>query len=260
MLSVLLAITAFAIAGRQNSAGRTADFRDAPNSGSALASLRGTAGGSGELPAPGTPLPVGGEAGDPKGDVSKQVKKFIDKNGADFDSYEASCKSLSACKLEDGYNLHEKIYRTKGDVSAVFTRFVTQNPRDAWNGLSKFELMYDKRTKREYTKASNDIPRIQVGQIFFLTLYLPLGLKMPVVFEIVKIDPERHEFAFSYVKTNKSTGIQFIGFSQNGDTVEIKHTTHFKSDSEFRDKYLYARFHESLTDDFYKNFFNSLSR
>ena len=259
----MLAVTALVIAWKHGDARKDADLRDAPNSVSALGSLDATAGGTEAgayaVPVPGAP-DGGGAEKRTRGGVSPQVQKFLAENGENFDSYEASCASLSACRLEDGYSLHEKIYATKGEVSGVFRAFVTQSPKDAWNGTSKFELVYDRYTKRKYTRDSDDIPEIRTGQLFFLTLSLPLGLKIPVVFEIVKIDAERREFAFSYVKANKSNGIQSISFRQNGDSVEITHTTHYKSGSEFRDKHLYARFHESLTDDFYENFFNSLSK
>lgn len=263
ILPAMLAVSALLVAGRQDKARRTTDFRDAPNGVSAFGSLDATAGGaeagSYAVPVPGAPDGSGAGKKEP-GAVSPQVEKFISQNGDDFDSYEASCASLAACKLEDGYTLHEKIYAAKGEVSAVFRAFVTQSPKDAWNGTSRFELLYDRYTKRKYTRASEEIPAIRTGQLFFLTLSLPLGLKIPVVFEIVNNDAEKHEFAFSYVKTNKSNGIQAISFRQNGDSVEITHTTHYKSGSEFRDKHVYAKFHESLTDDFYENFFSSLSK
>ncbi|HNW44253.1 MAG TPA: hypothetical protein PKI19_07090 [Elusimicrobiales bacterium] len=266
ILTALLALTAFAVSGPRNRAGGAAGFRDAPNGGAALGALSDKAGGA----AGGAVIPVPGEPWldvrsapcqkSGSGGVSKQIAKFLAANGEDFDAYAPSCASLEACGPADGYNLHRKVYSVKGELADVFRRFVGQNPRDAWNGTSKFEMGYDRHTRGKFTKASKDIPRIRVGQIFFLTLTLPLHLKIPVVFEVVKNDIKKHEFAFSYVKTNKSIGIQDIAFRQNGDLVEITHTTHFKSGSDFRDKHLYATFHEMLTDDFYENFFSSLSR
>lgn len=238
------------------------DLRDAPGPGSAAGALELSAGRESadyEIPVSRASSGRRRDPCPPAGPVSKQVTAFLSENGRDFDSYAPSCPSIGACRLDDGFYLHEKVYRVRGDAGEVFRAFTAQNPRAAWNGSSKFEMMYDRASRRVYTKNSRDIPAITTGQLFFLTLSLPLGLKIPVVFETVKLDAARREFAFSYVKANKSNGIQFISFTQEGSETAIRHTTHYRSGSEFRDKRLYARFHEDLTDDFYAGFFASLA-
>jgi hypothetical protein len=82
---------------------------------------------------------------------------------------------------------------------------------------------------------------------------------LAVAFEIIAIDVLNREIIFSYVEGGKSQGEQSIQFIDTKDGyTEIIHSTLFKSDSKFRDKFLYPKFHIKAINEFHKNILRKL--
>lgn len=99
---------------------------------------------------------------------------------------------------------------------------------------------------------------MELGQVYFLELDIVRLMKIPVAFKIVELDHENLRLAFSYLKNNKSNGIQRLTFIQKRQHFQIVHETRFKSDSKVREALFYRPFHTILLDDFYRNFESSI--
>lgn len=182
--------------------------------------------------------------------VSESVQKFIETNGSDTSKYSASCASFDACS---DMNYQVDTYTFKGDAQRAFDLLISLKPYEIWDGSSRFEMEFDPSQKMFLGKHQN-LPDIKEGQIFFLELDITKKMQIPVAFQVVELDSKRKTVSFSYLKQNKSKGIQRITFVQDGESFNIVHETHFKSDSKFRDKHLYGFFHTRLLNDAWKSF------
>jgi hypothetical protein len=181
-------------------------------------------------------------------EVSGTVQKFVD--NSDMTELTPSCANFEACS---DMRYHSKTYVLKGEAQRAFEKLISLKPNQIWDGSSRFEMAYDPESGR-YIGKNEELPDVKVGQVFFLELDIALGLKIPVAFKVVDLDQEKLSLSFSYLKQNKSNGIQRITFHQKNDEIHIVHETRFRSSSKFRDKNLYGRFHEILLDDFYEGF------
>lgn len=181
-------------------------------------------------------------------ELSPVVQKFVDKS--DMAELSPSCISFEACSA---MRYHSKTYVLKGDARSAFAKLISLRPNQIWDGSSRFEMEYDPESNRFIGK-NEELPEVKEGQVFFLELDITLGLKIPVAFKVVDLDEEKLSLSFSYLKQNKSNGIQRITFHQKDNETHVVHETRFRSSSKFRDKNLYGRFHEILLDDFYEGF------
>jgi hypothetical protein len=176
--------------------------------------------------------------------VAATIEDFMTTNGADVSTYSRSCESFDACSY---MNYHTKTYAYKGDAQDAYQLLLDLGPKGIWKSSSRFELEYDPESKRFLGK-DDELPALKTGQIFFLELDITKKMQIPVAFEIIELNAETRTVTFSYLKQNKSHGAQRISFHQNGENVDIIHETHFKSSSNFRDKFLYGFFHTKLLD------------
>ena len=110
---------------------------------------------------------------------------------------------------------HIKSYTFKGNAEEAFNLLLSLSPYEIWEGT----------TGRG------------PGQVYFLELDIIKKMQIPVAFKVVELDKAKKTFSFSYLKQNKSQGIQRITFEQDCTNFKINHETHYKSDSKFRDKH-----------------------
>ena len=86
-------------------------------------------------------------------------------------------------------------------------------------------------------------------------------IQLAVSYEIMEINDEARFFEFSYIKGGKSIGMQRIELhSLANNRTQIKHITHYKSDSKFRDKYIYPYFHSMVLQEYHLNLIEYMSR
>ena len=182
--------------------------------------------------------------------VSDTVREFIRENGLDARKFQESCPSFEACSH---MNYHVKTYKFEGDAQIAFDKLASLKPNELWNGSSRFQLEYDP-TSNMFLDKDSELPDVKPGQVYFLELDITKKLKIPVAFKVVEMNPETRTLAFSYLKQNKSNGIQRIRLEQEGEKFKIIHETHFKSDSVLRDKLLYGPFHTKLLNNFWGSF------
>ena len=77
---------------------------------------------------------------------------------------------------------------------------------------------------------------------------------VPVAFEFITVDSVQKVIEFSYIEGNKSSGVQQIKFlDMGGNRTKILHISYFKSNSPFRDRWLYPFFHIKIVNNFHRN-------
>lgn len=182
--------------------------------------------------------------------VAETVQAFINENGHDMSQLVPSCASFEAC---GHMSYHVKTYKFKGDAQKAFELLISLKPYEIWDGTSRFEMEYDPESK-SFLGKDHELPEISIGQVFFLELDIIKKMQIPVAFQVVELDSVKKTLSFSYLKQNKSNGIQRITFEQDGDNFKVIHETRYKSESKFRDKHLYGFFHTRLLDDVWESF------
>ncbi|MBA2404756.1 MAG: hypothetical protein H0V66_08295 [Bdellovibrionales bacterium] len=182
--------------------------------------------------------------------VAETVQEFITLNGHDMTKLQPSCPNFEAC---GHMSYHVKTYTFKGNAQKAFDLLISLKPYEIWDSSSRFEMEYDPASK-SFLGKEHDLPPVSIGQVFFLELDITKGMQIPVAFQVVELDSVQKTLSFSYLKQNKSNGIQRITFEQDGENFKVIHETHYKSESKFRDKHLYGFFHTRLLDDVWESF------
>ena len=71
-------------------------------------------------------------------------------------------------------------------------------------------------------------------------------------------DEQERFIHLSYIDGGKSTGDQIIQIEETPEGyTKVIHTSAFKSDSNFRDKYLYPHFHTKILNEYHRNMRNN---
>jgi hypothetical protein len=188
--------------------------------------------------------------------------------------HQRTIRKYIECQIEDGkhqfceiqpswnsgkdlssYRKKEMTFFLNGNLQAVWQGYVSANPSISWNGRKiSFGLLL-LRFPGGIFYNHDPIGGVDPGQIYFLNLKLLLGIfGIPVAFEIITVDEDNKIIEFSYLEGNKSTGVQQVKFINFGDDrTEIIHTSYYKSDSHFRDKWMYPHFHKIIINDFHRN-------
>ncbi len=160
----------------------------------------------------------------------------------------------------DNYNIQNDSYIVDEDINVLWNQYKNIDLKSAYSGkLVKFGFLYST-IKNKLVYINDDYSGLEVGQIVFIRLDLLKGIKKLVVaYEVTDIDDENKSIQFCYIKNGISEGSQTISLSntQNGKT-KITHNTIFKSNSKFRDKWIYPKFHRRVVKELHKNLISSL--
>jgi hypothetical protein len=196
----------------------------------------------------------------PQKKVRRFIKDQINSNLHDIAEIRPSCTDEYDLAT---FNANEKTYKVKYDMQKVWKGYQNLFPRLIYSGHKvSFSLLLKKEPNENIYYNTDSINQVDTGQVYFLNLKILKGIyNLPVVFEIIKIDTAKNIIEFSYIKGNKTEGMQQLQFIDmgNGET-RIIHTSYFRSSSVFRDKYLYSYFHTRFINDFHhgmKKYLNS---
>ncbi len=186
--------------------------------------------------------------------IIAQKKNHIDR----FSDIEASWSSNSDVSK---YHELESDYIIKDSLQKVWKLYKSVSPSVSWNGkIVSFGLLFSKRKNFLMYQNENTYSQLDTGQVFYINLKILKGIyNLAVGLEIIGIDSVQMSIRFSYIKGGKSQGEQTIHFASTEDGyTKIIHRTSFRSDSKFRDKFLYPFFHRKAIDEFHHNIVNSL--
>jgi hypothetical protein len=153
------------------------------------------------------------------------------------------------------YWTHEKVFEIKNDIHSVWQKYSSVDLRKIWNKKPvTFGLLLSKKNNKAIYR-NDPFEGVEVGQVYYLNLQFLRGVyNMAVAFEILTFDREKRIIEFSYINDGIAKGMQTITFieSNNGET-KIIHNSLFKSNSNFRDKYLYPLFHKKFINEFHNS-------
>lgn len=169
--------------------------------------------------------------------------------------------SWTSGKDLSSYRKNEMTFFLKGNFQDIWQGYTSANLSDSWNGRKvSFGLLLRKFPGNIFYN-HDPIMGVDTGQVYFLNLKIMLGIcNLPVAFEIITLDQGKKILEFSYIEGNKSIGVQQVKFVDiGGERTEIIHTSYYKSDSHFRDKWLYPFFHKIIVNDFHRNMRRLLS-
>lgn len=171
---------------------------------------------------------------------------------------------LPICYTEDqpeGFHKHSKSYDLDYPVNKVWDTYLTIPPAESWKGNQiKFSFSFDKETEN-IGYLEDKYEGLKSNQLIFIEIKLLWGLiKLAVTHFVKKVDTAKKTIKLCYVEGGKSAGSQIIEFIELAhNKTRVIHNTHYKSDSEFRDKRLYPILHEQIIDQFHKNVFDYMA-
>lgn len=187
----------------------------------------------------------------------KKVRDYIEEREIDhlkeFSLLLASCEKET---IEPGLYFCQQEFYIGHRFSEVWSGYRGIDPLKAWNRKSlRFGIMISKHTNGVTYPDSESPVRVETGQVYFLNLRILWGLiKVPVAFEIINIDRGRRLVEYSYIDNNKARGKHILEFHDDGKGgTSIIHRSYFKSESSFRDRYLYPVFHKKFVREFHRN-------
>lgn len=159
-------------------------------------------------------------------------------------------------KFED-FSFHEKYYTVNYPIDMVWNAYQNTRPNECWSGpLTLYKNSSTNSIFHNFKEENH--PVFNEGCIYLVRLKLIPLIKITVIFQLTKLNQSDKIIEMTYGMENKSHGKQTIQFIADGDKTLIKHTTYFKSESKFRDKYLYPKFHVKYIDEFHANIQKSL--
>ncbi len=153
------------------------------------------------------------------------------------------------------YNKNEKTFFLNASLKEAWQGYLSINPSKLWNNRTTSKGLMLQKFPAKIFYDIDSLATTDTGQVYFLNLKILSGIyNLAVGFQIITIDPSEMLIEFSYIEGNRSLGVQQIKFiAADDNSTKIVHTTYFKSDSRFRDKWLYPFFHEKITKDFHEN-------
>ncbi len=186
----------------------------------------------------------------------QKVKAFIHSNHLYNLSDFASLRSFDYNRTDiDTFYHHSKTFIIKAAIEAVWSKYLNIHPCEAWKGeIVSFGFQYSK-PKNRLTYIKDAYEGLEVGQIVFLNVSFIMGLvNIAVGHEISEVNEAEKTLATSYLNGGKSEGTQQIKLhaTPEGYTAVTHHTT-YKSNSKFRDKYLYPILHTQAIAAFHNN-------
>jgi hypothetical protein len=163
--------------------------------------------------------------------------------------------SWNSGKDLSSYSKNEMIFFLKGNLQDIWQGYITANVSQSWNGRKISFGLLIRKFQKDIIYNHDPIIGVDTGQVYFLDLKLLLGIfNIPVAFQIITLDKQKKIIEFSYIEGNKSIGVQQVKFMDDGsELTEIIHTSYFRSDSHFRDKWIYPFFHKKIVNDFHRN-------
>jgi hypothetical protein len=154
---------------------------------------------------------------------------------------------------------HEEVFEAKYNIDTVWDSYNKTGLNSVFTGsLVSFALMLSKRNELDVLYKEETFSATEVGQVYFMNLSVLKGIiQIAVSYEIVVKNEEERVLEFAYIKGGKSIGFQRIKLDSVGNNrTRITHTTHYRSQSKFRDRFIYPYFHTKVLEEYHTNMLN----
>lgn len=159
-------------------------------------------------------------------------------------------------KGDQSYSRHLATYTIEKPLDVVWKKYISLAPEVVWTGnMIKFKELYDRKNKLKIKPGDPFSDPMGQGQLILLDLKILYGLvNITVGHEVMEVDDKQKVIQTSYLNNSKSEGSQYIKFKAlNAEKTEVIHETFYKSDSRYRDKYIYPFFHTKALNEFHGN-------
>lgn len=153
------------------------------------------------------------------------------------------------------YRRHSRSFLVEANLEKVWRVYTSIHPKDTWRGnMVTFGCQYS-RGNNMITYLNDDFEGLNVGQVLFMNLRLLGGLvNIPVSHEIMEVNEKEHYIKICYLEKGAAQGTQWIRFFSTPEGfTRIVHETRYRSNSRFRDKYLYPGLHSKAITEFHRH-------
>jgi len=185
----------------------------------------------------------------------KKVRKYIGQIEVEKHQFSEIQPSCHSGQDMSSFSKNEMTFFLDGNLDDIWQGYMSASPSESWNGRKvTFGVLLQKFPNNIFYNR-DPMTGLATGQVYFLNLKVMKGIyNLPVAFEIITVDTTQKLIEFSYIEGNKSSGVQQIQFLDAGsEHTKIMHISYFKSDSDFRDKWIYPPFHKKIVNDFHRN-------
>lgn len=185
----------------------------------------------------------------------KKVRKYIGQIETEKHLFSEIHPSCFSGQDMSSFSKNEMTFFLDGKLEDIWKGYLSASPSKSWNGRKvSFGVLLQKFPNNIFYN-QDPMTGVATGQVYFLNLKVMKGIyNLPVAFEIITVDTTQRLIEFSYIEGNKSSGVQQIQFFDAGlEKTKIMHISYFKSDSDFRDKWIYPPFHKKIVNDFHRN-------
>lgn len=158
------------------------------------------------------------------------------------------------------YRKHFRSFSVEADLEKVWQVYTSISPKDTWRGkMVTFGCQYS-RQDNMITYLNDNFEGLNVGQVLFMNLRLLGGLvNIPVSHEIMEVNEKEHYIKICYLEKGAAEGTQWIRFYATPDgSTRVDHETRYRSNSKFRDKYLYPGLHAKAISEFHRHIQESM--
>lgn len=186
----------------------------------------------------------------------KQVRKMFQEESLcqaqDFASLRPLCYDESD---STAYRKHFRSFLVEADLEKVWRVYTSISPKDIWRGdMVTFGCQYY-RGDNTITYLNDHFEGLNIGQVLFMNLRLLGGLiNIPVSHEIMEVNEKEYYIKICYLEKGAAQGTQWIRFSKTPEGfTRVDHETRYRSNSRFRDKYLYPSLHGKAIAEFHRH-------
>lgn len=151
---------------------------------------------------------------------------------------------------------HEEIFEANFNIDDVWETYNKTGLNKVFKDkLVSFSLMLSKKNELDVVYKEDPFVGTEIGQVYFMNLSILGGIiQIAVSYEIVVKNEHEKLLEFSYIEGGKSIGFQRIKMNAVGDNkTKITHTTHYKSHSKIRDRFIYPYFHTKVLEEYHTN-------
>jgi len=161
--------------------------------------------------------------------------------------------------LNDSSNIcnfyfHNGTYTVNANVDSIWQICITTSPSQLWKGkMLGLSCVYNINTNRMFYHSDQHFDTLETNQIYFINLRINRFFNVAAALIVTNVDYVKKQIEFTYIKGNKSIGKQIVSLiGTDKNKTKIIHDTYYKSNSKFRDKRFYARFHQIAITDLHK--------
>jgi hypothetical protein len=185
---------------------------------------------------------------------SPKSKEAILKKAASITDWDAQKASAFSTIPETLAGMRKMVDEISVDApqEVLWENFSNSSPSEIWKGPRvQYAFSYSPGQKTFYYPGQK-APAFQIGQVIYNVLDFA-GVKIMVGLTVNRINAAEHLIELAYLEGNTSKGAQVIQILKKDENHSVvKHTSYYKSESNFRDRAIYPIFHGMTTGEFYR--------